>query len=141
MSKTTVDANVDAVLPGTGWPGSPNNVTLQVALDALKDNRVANVVAIDDTDSPYTLLATTGVLLVDTQAGVVTVDLPAAATLDGHMVTIKRMGTGVNAITIDPAAAETIDGGATLATLDAQYDVVTLVCDGTQWLIMNSNIA
>ena len=78
---------------------------------------------------------------VKTALGVGTLVLPPVAESVGYSLTIKKVDTGTNAITIDGNGSETIDGAATLATLDAQWDVVTIACDGTEWFITSSNIA
>ena len=80
-------------------------------------------------------------VVVDTQAGAVEVDLFTAVGNAGRRLVFKRAGTGVNAITIDPNAAETIDGGADHTALDAQHDSLEIVSDGANWLIVNSTIA
>ena len=77
----------------------------------------------------------------DTQAGAFTVILPAAALAKGGRLTFVRAGTGVNALTIDGNAAETVDGGATIATLDAIRDTLTIECNGLAWFIVAARIA
>ncbi len=140
MSKTSVDSNVDAVLPSSGWPGHPDNITLQTALDDLKDFTGGNVVSIDDTASPYTLGLTDNVLLCDATNAGITVNLPAASGADGRMFTFVKVDSSINAITLDGDGAETINGAATNATMDAQYDSMTIVCDGTEWFIAVNNV-
>lgn len=133
---TKVDTLIDDnILPSGEWIGAPS------AYDISNIASVRPVKQLDDSDSPYDVLVTDGVLLVDTQSGAVTLNLPAAADAAGQVLTVKRMGTGVNAVTIDGDGAETIDGSATNTDLDAQYDVLTIVSDGSEWLILNSNIA
>ena len=75
--------------------------------------------------------------------GAFTVTLTAAATLgDGFVVTIFKTSadttTSTNAITIDPNASETINGAAT-NRLQAQYSHVTLLCDGSNWIVISAN--
>ena len=48
---------------------------------------------------------------------------------------IKKIDASGNAVTIDGNGAETIDGAAT-QTLGAQYDSMTVFCDGTGWHII-----
>jgi len=142
MSKTNVDSNVDAVLPvSPSWAGSPNNVKLQVALDDLKNFTGGNPVSVDNTASPYAVALTDNVILVDATAGAVTLNLPAAATADGRSLFVKKVDSSINAVTLEPDGAETIEGAANLSTLDAQYDVVEIFCDGTEWFILSSLIA
>ncbi len=77
----------------------------------------------------------------DTQAGAFTVTLPAAADCTGRCFTFVRAGTGTNALTLDGNASETVDGGATLATMDAARDTVTIQSDGSNWYIVASRVA
>lgn len=74
-------------------------------------------------------------ILVDATAGAVTVNLPAAASSEGRVLVVKKTDVSVNAVTLDPNAAETIDGAATQA-LAAQWDALTVACDGAGWLII-----
>ena len=50
-------------------------------------------------------------------------------------ITVKKIDSSVNAVTIDPNSSETIDGAATVA-LAGQYDAITAVSDGTNWIIV-----
>lgn len=64
--------------------------------------------------------------------------LPPAAYARGRSVTFKRTdNTPANAVTIDGFGSETIDG-ATTYLLYNQYDLVTIISDGTNWHITNS---
>jgi len=73
-----------------------------------------------------------GVILVANTAARTYV-LPAAATSSGLWYTFKKTSADAQIITIDANGAELIDGAATVATMDAQYDCITIVCDGTGW--------
>jgi hypothetical protein len=70
--------------------------------------------------------------LINCTANTFTVTLPTAASVGGRTYVVKNSGTGV--ITIACNGAETIDGIAT-HTL-AQYDSLTLVSNGTNWIII-----
>lgn len=92
---------------------------------------------ITDTDSPYTLdVQATQILLTDSTAGAITVNLPSASSASGYVVYIKHNGSA-NTTTIDGDASETIDG-ATTKVLSTQYEVVKLYCDGTEWWIIGN---
>lgn len=65
--------------------------------------------------------------------GVFTVTLPTAVGYQGRQFTIKRVDAS-NTITVDGNGSETIDGGANVA-LDGNYESVTVVSDGANWLI------
>jgi len=75
--------------------------------------------------------------LVVNNAAVATISLPSAVGIEGREYIIKKIsggGAGQNVI-IDPNGAELIDG-ATDFTLKSQYEAITFVSDGTQWLIV-----
>lgn len=76
-----------------------------------------------------------GIILANSNGGAFSLTLPAASGNSGLWYTVKFVDSGTNAVTIDPNAAETIDGGATNAELDAQYDYLSFVCDGSNWHI------
>ncbi len=77
----------------------------------------------------------------DATAGSFTVTLlPAATAGDGFMVAIKKTDSGANLVTLDGNASELIDGALTLA-LSTQGDVAILICDGTNWQVVNSAAA
>src|SRR5262245_596513 len=64
--------------------------------------------------------------------GTFTVSLPTAVGIINTVINVKNMGTGV--ITVDPAGAETIDGQPTYV-IAVQYQSLTLVSDGANWVI------
>ncbi len=65
--------------------------------------------------------------------GSVTIALPKAANHKERIYTIKNIGQG--RVTIDPYSSETIDGEETIV-LNFQYSFVTIVSDGSEWLII-----
>jgi hypothetical protein len=93
---------------------------------------VEGLTQIDDGDSPYTLNAADYRIQAQTGAGAITINLPAAASHTGRVIKVKRVGG--NNVVLDANSSETIDGAATL-TLDADYESVTLFCDGSGWNI------
>ncbi len=84
------------------------------------------------TDS-VTLTSSSGTLVFCNKATPMEIDLPAASGNAGLMFTIKQIGAG--AVSID-ANGGTIDGSDPLTQVDAQYDYVTIVSDGTNWSII-----
>ena len=52
--------------------------------------------------------------------------------------TIKKVDATGSAVTVDGNASETIDG-ATTYPLGAQWKYVTIVSDGTNWVIVANN--
>ena len=77
------------------------------------------------------------VILVDASSGAVTINLPAASGLSGREYTIKKTDSSVNAVTIDGNASETIDGETT-RIIYSQYASLTVICNGTNWLVVKS---
>jgi len=47
--------------------------------------------------------------------------------------TIKKTDASANAVTVDGNGAETIDGSTTVS-LAAQWDFITVVSNGTNWI-------
>ena len=115
---------------GTQWL-SLSSSTLTATAQAVA-NWVGSTTAVAAT--PYVGLATDEVLLVD----LATISGPAAITLPPPVArkTIKIIdttgGAGSNAITVSQNAAETIDGAASIA-MNANYETLTLISDGTNW--------
>lgn len=98
--------------------------------DASGSINLTRVVAIN---TPTVHTATTGeVVLVTTGAGALVVNLPVAVI--NYVITIKKVDAGAGAVTVTPAGIATIDGAATYS-LAAQYNSVTLVCDGVEWFV------
>lgn len=78
-------------------------------------------------------------ILVTTAASDRTITLPTASANTGRRITIKKVDSGTGHVIVDGAGAETIDGVATFY-LTAQYNFVELVCDGTEWHIINLDV-
>ena len=81
-----------------------------------------------------------GIVLV-ANSGTMTLTLPAAANCTGHEYTFKKTTAAAFAITLDGNASETIDGATTFTAMDAQYDTVTIVSDGSNWHVTAKIIA
>ncbi len=71
--------------------------------------------------------------VVNCTSGTFTVTLPTAVVVAGQYYIIKNSGTGV--ITIDGDGSETIDGAAN-KTLSVQYESMTVVSNGVNWIIV-----
>lgn len=82
---------------------------------------------ITNSQSPYTLQATDGVLLCDVSGGAITINL-LAATAYGAELSIKIKGAATNAVTVVPHGADTIDSEDNY-TLDSSNQSITIVSD------------
>jgi len=89
-----------------------------------------------ETGNATLTVAEGGIILANSSGGAFTLTLPAAATSSGLWYTVKFIDSGTNIVTLDGNAAETIDGAGTNTELDAQYDYITIVCDGSNWHII-----
>jgi hypothetical protein len=85
-------------------------------------------------------VAQAGVLVVS-NSGTMTLTLPTAASAAGLEFTFIKATAAAWAITLDGDASETINGATTLATMDAQYDTITIVSNGTAWFVTHRIIA
>ena len=77
-------------------------------------------------------------VLVNEESGGATITLPTAVGNEGKEYLIKKIGNTANVI-VDGESGETIDG-ATTVTLDAQYEYIRVVSNGTAWYIIGSNL-
>ena len=129
----TIDSNygvVHLISDGTNWV-SQSGVT-SLALTQAVANFAGSVTAVDFAASPYTGLATDEVVLCDVTAGAIAITLPPPVARK-TIKFVDIVGTaGTNNIVVSQNAAETIDGAASI-TIDSNYEVLTLISDGTNW--------
>jgi len=74
-------------------------------------------------------------ILADATAAAFTVTLPSAAGTAGRQYTIKRVNSGSNNVSIGTTSNQFIDGAAT-KTLGAQFSWLTVVSDGSIYMIV-----
>jgi len=91
--------------------------------------------AVKSVTANYTATASDRVILCDATSNSITVSLPSASGITGRVYTIKRIDGSTNTVTIDPNGSETIDGASTYS-LGSQWDFVTIVSDGSNWVIV-----
>lgn len=84
----------------------------------------------------YTATEQDNTILCDAAAGTFTVTLPAAASLPGHIYTVKKT-TAANTVTVDGNSSETIDG-ATTVDLTTQYSGIVIQSDAANWHVIGS---
>lgn len=123
---------VDPVLAGlTGGTNitvtnGPGSITI--------DANVLNITSLDDTDSPYTALATDYYLSCNVSAGVLTIDLPDAPTT-GRVFIVKDSGgdAGANNITVTTVGGVVnIDGAATFV-MNTAFEASNFIFNGTSY--------
>lgn len=102
-------------------------VTSQSAFTGIKSVSGANYTVLDD--DGYDLIE------VPNNGTARTVTLPTAADNSGRRLVIQKTGSDSSSVTIDGEGAETVGGFASY-TLYAQYDSITIQCDGTLWLVV-----
>jgi len=94
---------------------------------------ISSSVAIDHDDSDF--------VRVDASAGARTITLPTVAgnkaSLKGMVRTIIKIDSSANTVTVDGGASETING-LTTQVLNSQWESITFVCDGANWLIISN---
>lgn len=79
-------------------------------------------------------------ILANATSGVLTINLPAAATAGNKfIIRIKKTDVSANAVIIDPASTQTIDGLTTYQLLN-YFDSVILQCDGSNWYIVAAKL-
>jgi hypothetical protein len=97
--------------------------------------REVDITDIDNTDSPYTQLATDWLVLCDASGGAITVNLLTAVAADAREITIKKTDSSANAVTVDPNGTETIEGE-TDGTITLEGESWTLRSDGANWRLV-----
>jgi hypothetical protein len=73
-------------------------------------------------------------VFITTGSGNVTVTIPLAKESLNRRICFIKVDAGGGSGIVDGNGAETINGAAT-QTLAAQYDGITIFCDGTEWFI------
>ena len=87
--------------------------------------------------SAYRVGPVDDLVLADATSGAITVTLETAIGADGRRHVIKKSDASGNAITVACTGGQTIDGSAT-ATLAAQYDTLSVISNGTNWLAFSA---
>lgn len=75
---------------------------------------------------------------INASGGAYTETLPPASTVSGLIYAIIKTDSSANAVTVKGSGSENINGSNTF-NLTAQYKVVIIWSDGTQWWILFSN--
>ena len=109
---------------------------VQLGLYSQPGGPVAPFISNQSVRSPttaYTATLADETLLCNATGGAFSVSLPTSVGIKGKRYTVKKTDASANAVTVDPSGAQTIDGAATHG-LPAQWDSVTIISDGANWL-------
>jgi len=127
-------ADMESVKNGTLFDRDEDGIP-----DEAENLNVVSKTDIDNTDSPYTVLATDTVVQCDVTAALIAITLPAG--IDGQVYEFKdTVGSALtNNITITPDGTETIEGAATY-TINADYGGAKMYYDEatTDWKLMGA---
>lgn len=83
-----------------------------------------------------TLTASNTTVTVDASGGSRTIYLPLAAQHASRVYTIKKTDSGPYSVFVYRSGTDVIDGALNYVLL-YQYDAVTVISDGTKWLVLN----
>ncbi|HSZ58685.1 MAG TPA: glycosyl hydrolase family 28-related protein [Tepidisphaeraceae bacterium] len=111
---------------------SENNALVPIALPASPSVSILSPVA--SKTANYTASAADETILANASTAAFTVTLPAASGNTGREYAVKKTDSSANHVTVATAGGN-IDGAATYS-LNAQYNVVEVVSDGSNWQII-----
>lgn len=89
------------------------------------------------TSATITVTTADTIILADPTSAAQTANLPAASTMTGRLLYIKKIDIGPNTVTLDANSTETIDGSLTYVLLVAREGVV-IVSDGSNWYVVGT---
>ena len=92
------------------------------------------------TATAYTATTNPEIIAVNTAAGNIAVTLPDAAGNEGLRKTLFKTSADSNSASFTPDGADTINGAASWSTT-TQYGFGEIISDGTNWLLINSNVS
>ena len=108
-------------------------------INQIQENTSLGKAAIAATTGDFTITDTDGygIIKYDVSGGTATVTLPTAADNQDREITFMLSSViAASELIIDGEGAETINGTIT-ATLRSKYDRCKLLCDGTEWYILD----
>jgi hypothetical protein len=94
-----------------------------------------NLTSLTAANTPYDVLPTDAVILVNAAGGPVTVTLPRPAAFRTREYQIKKIDNSENAAMVVSAGAALIEGSLT-QSLTAQYATIRVVSDGSNWFAL-----
>ena len=106
-----------------------------VGLDSRKVPEIAT--SVKSKTAAYTIPSNNSenLILADATGAGFTVTLPVSALNAGRSIMVVKTDSGGNTVTVAGAGSELINGANTYTSMTAQYNKVTLFCNGVQWFI------
>ena len=119
------DATTTSVTTGTeGWADTLNSY------DQKEWIKLASSVSV--TMNATATYSKVNIIYMTTSTNALTVALPAEASSDGRYLAIIKADSGTGTVMINND-----DGDAVCAKLTKQYEIAHLICDGTNWYLLN----
>lgn len=140
----TTYANVVGHVVDIAKPGVSNIALVELAYDGVAANvRLGAAKRLAATGTQTLSKYDAGKKIFCANTAALTINLPPVADVPaGRTLSIfKDHASDTNIITLDADGTENIDGATTLATLDAPWDVATLVSNGARWVVESRDIA
>lgn len=97
---------------------------------------VSNTLNVANQTTNYTVQPTDSTVTFDSTSGNLVATLFSAVNNAGKVITIKKVDTSANLVTVTPTGGQTMDSVRTTIVLRRQNDFVTLVSNGTNWVIL-----
>jgi hypothetical protein len=99
-------------------------------------NGFPSTATVSTTSVDYTVLPNDQIIFASASVlGNITLTLPTAVGVTGKQYIIKKVDPSRNLVIVDGSGTETIDGSAT-QSLNVQYEALTIVSDGSNWMIV-----
>jgi hypothetical protein len=111
------------------------------AAGALPIKRLRNTITVSSANYTITDADRVSHVLVTTGASDRTITLPTAADNEGVELTITKVDAGAGHVIVDGEGAEVIyNQNTSFASIEIwlQFSFITIICDGTQWIKINS---
>lgn len=96
-------------------------------------NGKSNVASI--TTTPYSVQTNDNILFCNAASSPLVIELPSSSGLSGKQYTIKKVDSTGNSVIVDANGLQTIDENQ-LLYINTQYEVKTIVADGSNWWIV-----
>lgn len=107
---------------------------------AISYNQPGTALALTAKTAAYTTAPNDKVVLVNATSGAISVTLHSAANRKGDEIIVAKTDSSANTVTVDPTGTETINGSLTFI-LSQNREMVTVISDGTNWLIRGARKA